>query len=195
MSPRRPAPLKIVVTGPFDAGKTTLIQSVAHTTVCATERPVSDGASAGSTTVAMDVGRLVLDRDLALYLYGTPGQARFEFMWDILASGMLGWVLLLDGDRLDDAHLQEAGHIRDHFAAHTAAPMALAVNVRQRPLAEGEPQRLRERLALPHDAAVVPVDARERASAKAAVLAVLETLAGRLARPARERQPVLEGGA
>src|ERR1700709_765756 len=93
--------VKIVVTGPFAAGKTTLIRTISEITVLSTERGISDETSGRKreTTVAMDFGRIGIDSDLVLYLFGTPGQDRFDFMWEVLGEGMLGYVLVIDGDR------------------------------------------------------------------------------------------------
>ena len=84
--------VKMVVTGPFSAGKTEFIQSVSEIDVVSTERKISSAAERSvkeSTTVAMDFGRITVDEDLVLYLFGTPGQKRFDFMWEILSEGML----------------------------------------------------------------------------------------------------------
>src|ERR1700744_3926655 len=90
--------LKIVVTGPFAAGKTTLIRTISEITVLSTEKGITDATRSrkSDTTVAIDFGRIRIDRDLVLYLFGTPGQDRFDFMWEILGEGMLGYVLLVD---------------------------------------------------------------------------------------------------
>src|SRR5579884_3777636 len=95
--------VKIVVTGPFAAGKTTLIRTISEITVLSTEQGVTDSTRSrkSETTVAMDFGRITIDRDLVLYLFGTPGQERFDFMWEILGEGMLGYILLLDASRQD----------------------------------------------------------------------------------------------
>ena len=100
--------VKIVVTGPFAAGKTTLIRTISEISVLSTEKDVTDETRSRKTetTVAMDFGRITIDSDLVLYLFGTPGQERFDFMWDVLGEGMLGFVLLVDGERrqsLDEA--------------------------------------------------------------------------------------------
>src|ERR1700747_2472007 len=95
--------VKIVVTGPFAAGKTTLIRTISEITVLSTEKDITDGTRSrkSETTVAMDFGRITIDRDLVLYLFGTPGQERFDFMWEILGEGMLGYVVLVDAERAD----------------------------------------------------------------------------------------------
>ena len=93
--------VKIVVTGPFSAGKTTLIRTISEITVISTEQDITDDTRSrkAATTVAMDFGRLTLDRDLVLYLLGTPGQERFDLTREILGERMLGYILLMDGSR------------------------------------------------------------------------------------------------
>ena len=89
--------VKMVVTGPFSAGKTEFIRSVSEIDVVSTERKISsvqEKSVKEATTVAMDFGRITVDDDLVLYLFGTPGQRRFDFMWEILSEGMLGFVVM-----------------------------------------------------------------------------------------------------
>ena len=83
--------VKIVVTGPFNSGKTEFIRSVSEIDVVSTERRISAEMEKvkETTTVAMDFGRITVDEDLILFLFGTPGQRRFDFMWEILSEGML----------------------------------------------------------------------------------------------------------
>jgi uncharacterized protein len=175
-SGRRGRTVKLVVTGPFDAGKTTLITTISEITVLSTERDVSpDQADRGSgrTTVAMDFGRITVDDDLAMYLFGTPGQARFEFMWDILAEGMLGFVLMVDAARADA--MTEARRIRDHFTDQADVPYVVAVNK-----IDGDPgpvlEAVRSALELPDQVPVVAVDARDREDVKAALLTFLRVV-------------------
>jgi signal recognition particle receptor subunit beta len=96
--------VKVVVTGPFAAGKTTLIRTISEITVLSTERGITDSTRKrkAETTVAMDFGRITLDPEHVLYLFGTPGQERFWFMWDELSDGALGAVVLADTRRLED---------------------------------------------------------------------------------------------
>ena len=93
--------VKMVVTGPFNAGKTEYIQTVSEIDVVSTEKKISSEAEKikPSTTVAMDFGRITVDDDLVLYLFGTPGQKRFDFMWEILSEGMLGFIVMVDSTR------------------------------------------------------------------------------------------------
>ncbi|PYE53759.1 GTP-binding protein [Deinococcus yavapaiensis] len=94
-------PLKIVVSGPVGAGKTTFIRTLSETPVLDTEAEPSEDIGKATTTVAFDFGTMHLD-DLPVHLYGTPGQDRFDFMWDILCQGALGLVMLVAGDRPGD---------------------------------------------------------------------------------------------
>jgi len=176
--------VKIVVTGPFAAGKTTLIRTISEITVLSTEKDITDGTRSrkAETTVAMDFGRITIDRDLVLYLFGTPGQDRFEFMWEILGEGMLGYVVLVDGGREDS--LQEAVGILAAFRTMAArVPFVVAVNRTQGLDPAGE-ERIREALALDERVAVVPCDATDRESVKAVLLALLHTVVDSLDRPA-----------
>ena len=120
--------VKIVVTGPFAAGKTTLIRTISEITVLSTERGVTDSTRKrkAETTVAMDFGRITIDRDLVLYLFGTPGQDRFDFMWEILGEGMIGYLLLVDASREDS--VQEATGILDAFRTMARVPYVVALN-------------------------------------------------------------------
>jgi uncharacterized protein len=167
---RRGRTLKIVVTGPFDSGKTTFIRTISEITVLSTERAVSGGEVGATTTVAMDFGRITVGQDLALYLFGTPGQERFEFMWDVLAEGMLGFVLIVDASRSSAA--DEARRIRATFAELADVPSVVAVNK-----ADGDEEavtaRLRDHLGVPPQVPVVVADAREREDVKRVLVALL----------------------
>src|SRR6195952_1268904 len=120
--------VKIVVTGPFAAGKTTLIRTISEITVLSTERGITDTTRKrkAETTVAMDFGRITIDRDLVLYLFGTPGQDRFDFMWEILGEGMLGYILLLDSSREDS--LEESVGVLAAFRKMAKVPFVVALN-------------------------------------------------------------------
>src|SRR3972149_1227288 len=93
--------VKMVITGPFSAGKTEFIRTISEIDVVSTERRISSDAERvkETTTVAMDFGRITVDDDLVLYLFGTPGQKRFDFMWEILSEGMLGFIVMVDSSR------------------------------------------------------------------------------------------------
>jgi len=160
---------KIVVTGPFAAGKTTLIRTISEITVLSTERGISDETSARKreTTVAMDFGRIGIDSDLVLYLFGTPGQDRFWFLWDELALGALGAVVLADTRRLADCFPSV-----DYFERR-GTPFIVAVNC-----FNGEqrhtPDRVRDALDLDPHVPVVLCDARDRQSSKMVFVALVQ---------------------
>ncbi|MCU1586641.1 MAG: small GTP-binding protein [Frankiales bacterium] len=164
--------VKIVVTGPFSAGKTTLIRTISEITVLSTEKDITDHTQSrkAETTVAMDFGRITIDRDLVLYLFGTPGQDRFDFMWEILGEGMLGYILLVDSSRQDS--LDEAVGILAAFRKMARVPFVVALN-RSTGVAPNDEQNVRDVLELGDDVAVVPCDATDRESVKAVLLALL----------------------
>jgi small GTP-binding protein len=167
--------VKVVVTGHFAAGKTTLISAISEIPVLATETSVSDESAETKdhTTVTMDFGKLtVKDDDLLaeLYMFGTPGQDRFDFMWDVLAEGMDGYILMVDLARGEDA-LGEAAGILQHFRELSDAPFVVGAN-----RAAGHPelrQRLGEILRLDDAATVIPCEATDKESAKEVLLALL----------------------
>jgi small GTP-binding protein len=120
--------VKIVVTGPFSAGKTEFIRSVSEIDVVSTERKITSDVERikERTTVAMDFGRITVDDDLVLYLFGTPGQKRFDFMWEILSEGMLGFVVMVDSTRPET--FREARSILETFRAYAPTPYVVAAN-------------------------------------------------------------------
>jgi hypothetical protein len=125
--------VKMVITGPFNAGKTEFIRAVSEIEVVNTERRVStvpEKAIKDATTVAMDFGRITVDEDLVLYLFGTPGQKRFDFMWEILSEGMLGFVVVVDSTRPET--FREARYILETFHAYAPTPYVVAANKQDR---------------------------------------------------------------
>lgn len=189
---RRSRTTKVVVTGPFDAGKTTLIRTISEVTVLSTERPVSPeaGERAGHTTVAMDFGRLSAAPGVGLYLFGTPGQERFEFMWDILAEGMLGFLLVVDPARPDT--FVEARRIREHFTDLADVPCVVVANARDvTAVDDGQLAELRRVLDLDDAVPIVVADARVRADVRDALVALLEQV--RVALASGPSLSVLEG--
>jgi len=178
--------VKIVVTGPFAAGKTTLIRTISEITVLSTEKDITDETRSrkAETTVAMDFGRITIDRDLVLYLFGTPGQDRFDFMWEILGEGMLGYILLVDAQRPDS--LEEAKGILAAFRRMARVPFVVGLN-RAGGIGPGDEALIREELELASDVPVVPCDATDRESVKSVLLALLYSVVDSIdaAEPAR----------
>lgn len=164
--------VKVVVTGPFNAGKTTFIKAVSEITVLSTERQVSDvsGEGGGETTVAMDFGRITVSDDVVLYLFGTPGQERFSFMWETLSEGMLGFVLLVDAKAPET--IEDARSMIEFFTEMSDVPFVVAGNK----VDAEDVDRLRElrsELGLTDKVPLLPVDARDKDSVKAVLLGLL----------------------
>jgi signal recognition particle receptor subunit beta len=132
----------------------------------------------------MDFGRITIDRDLVLYLFGTPGQDRFDFMWEILGEGMLGYILLLDSSRPDS--LTESVAILAAFRRMARVPFVVALN-RAAGLDPAEEDRVRSVLELDEDTPVVPCDATDRESVKTVLLALLYSVVDQLDAPAAVR--------
>lgn len=171
---------KIVVSGPVGAGKTTFIDSVSEIETVSTEAGISDDAGTGdktTTTVGIDFGRISVGGDMQLYLFGTPGQERFDFMWDIVARGMLGVIMLVDCSRTDS--FAESRRILDHFRALGDVPVIIAANKVQDFAADA--RALGEHLELRDQEFVVPTDARDRESVKQTLIELLELVVARLA--------------
>ncbi len=167
--------LKIVVTGPFSSGKTEFIQSVSEIDVVSTERKISREAERikNATTVAMDFGRITVDEELILYLFGTPGQRRFNFMWEILSEGMLGFVVMIDSNRPET--FREARRILNTFQAYSPVPYIVAANKQDMEDA-WPPEDLKIVLKVDSDVKVVPCVATDRESVKMVLLELLYSI-------------------
>lgn len=164
--------VKMVITGPFNAGKTEFIQSVSEINVVSTERKISSDAERvkETTTVAMDFGRITVDHDLVLYLFGTPGQKRFDFMWEILSEGMLGFIVMVDSTRPET--FREARGILETFRAYAPTPYVVAANKQDLPDA-WELDDIRLALRLDPKVKMLPCVARQKETVKSVLLELL----------------------
>jgi signal recognition particle receptor subunit beta len=164
---------KIVVTGPFSAGKTTFIKSISEIAIVSTERAISDSTRRvkAETTVAMDFGRITISKDIVLYLFGTPGQERFDFMWQILSEGMLGYILMLDASRPET--FPEGRRILEFFSTLSDAPFVVGATR----MPDGDHQalieRIRRELNIDGDVQVIPCNALEKEDVKKVLLGLL----------------------
>jgi small GTP-binding protein len=167
--------VKMVVTGPFNSGKTAFIQSVSEIDVVSTERKITTEAKRvkETTTVAMDFGRITVDDDLVLYLFGTPGQKRFDFMWEILSEGMLGFIVMVDSSRPET--FREAKSILETFRAYAPTPYVVAANKQDIKDAWGV-EDLKIALRLDRNIKMLPSVATHKESVKKVLLELLYTI-------------------
>jgi len=168
--------VKMVVTGPFSAGKTEFIRSVSEIDVVSTERKISSSDEKvvkQATTVAMDFGRITVDEDLVLYLFGTPGQKRFDFMWEILSEGMLGFIVMVDSTRPET--FREARSILETFRAYAPTPYVVSANKQDRSDA-WEMDDIRHALRLDSKVKLLPCVAPDRNTVKNVLLELLYSI-------------------
>ncbi|MBL8155889.1 MAG: ATP/GTP-binding protein [Anaerolineae bacterium] len=165
---------KIVVTGPFNSGKTQFIKTISDIPIVSTEKKITteDRGIKAQTTVAMDYGRVQIDGD-TLYLYGTPGQVRFDFMWEILSEEMNAYILLVDST---DAHsFPEASEVSERFRSLGHVPYLVVANKTDMEHAArlGE---VRRGTNAPADVTVMPCVATQKSSVRQVLLQVLDIL-------------------
>jgi hypothetical protein len=178
-SPTLPTSVKVVIAGGFGVGKTTFIGSISEIDPISTEALMTDAGvhvddptgveAKTTTTVALDFGRITLDESIVLYLFGTPGQDRFAFLWDDLVEGALGVIVLVDTRRIDQCYPAV-----DYFERRRI-PFIVAVNPFDGVL-EYELDEVGEALDVPPHVPLVACDARDRAAVKHALVELLRYL-------------------
>ncbi len=165
---------KIVITGPFNSGKTAFIKTVSDIPVVSTEKKITteDRGIKAETTIAMDFGRTMVDED-TLHLFGTPGQARFHFMWDILAREMDGFVVLIDST--DEPSFPEAAELIEQFSSFQNAPYLVVSNKTD---LEGAANlsEVRRGTRASSEVTVMPCVATQKSSVRQVLLQMIELL-------------------
>ncbi len=161
--------LKIVITGPFVSGKSTFVRSVCD--------PVANEPPAlHETTTGLDIGIISVSSEIELHLHGTPGQERFSFMWEVLAEGCVGYIMLIDSRR--PIQINDTWAMLQRFASFTDAPYVIGATYSDDPTAL-PPTYIRKRLHLSDEIPLLACDASSRSSAKRVLLALLDQIATR----------------
>lgn len=170
--------IKVVIAGPFAAGKTQFINTVSEIKTVKTERRIQHSGEKQMkdyTTVAMDFGKIRVDDEHELYLFGTPGQFRFDFMWEILGEGALGIIILVDSTNPTTFH--EARKIINFFQSRFPVPIVVGANKQDLPNA-WSPEDVRIALDIDDEEGipVIPVSAIDKESVKNALLTLFEII-------------------
>jgi len=163
--------VKLVITGPVNAGKTTMVQNLSDSQVAATDVAATDHVSQlkSMTTVGLDFGILKIDETLELHLFGTPGQSRFNFMWNILSKGAIGAIFLVDST--SDDSLVEMTKMFEYFQKNVDLPVVVGATKQDMPGAKSI-EELKTLLNL-GDTMIIPVDARKKEESKILALTLL----------------------
>ena len=165
---------KIIVTGPFNSGKTQFIRTISDIEVVSTERKITteDRGIKAETTVAMDYGRVTINGD-TLYLYGTPGQTRFDFMWEILSDEMNAFIVLVDSTDLPS--FPEAAEIVSQFTGYVNVPYIIIANKTDIDGAANIDE-VREGTKTSSDVTVMPCVALQKTSVRQVLLQMIDVL-------------------
>jgi hypothetical protein len=166
---------KILVTGAFNAGKTEFVRTLSDIPIVSTEQMITDSSARvkSETTVAMDYGQMRLNGSL-LHLYGTPGQPRFDFMWNILSQGIHAFVVMVDST--DRASFPHAKRLIRNFQRKSQRPYVVAANKRDLDAALALP-RIKKALAVDDEVSFIPCVASDKASAYRVLKELLNLLA------------------
>jgi len=165
---------KIIVTGPFNSGKTSFVNTVSDIPVVSTERKITteDRGVKAETTVAMDYGRVTLDGRV-LHLNGTPGQARFDFMWEILANEMNGFIVLVDST--DEASFPDANDLIQLFSKFKQVPYLVVANKADLKNTASL-SKIRREAGVSEDVTVMPCDSTSKSSVRQVLLQMIELI-------------------
>jgi uncharacterized protein len=172
---------KFLISGPFSSGKTTFIKTISEIDIVSTEKDMlqvsREREIKENTTVAMDFGRITIDETLVLYIFGTPGARRFDFMWEIFAEGILGYVFMVDS-RAPETFREAQSLFRTLIAYSPGLPCVFAANFHNLPNA-WDIEALRIALRIPNEIPIIPCIATDRESVKGVMIALLnEVLKG-----------------
>lgn len=167
---------KIIISGPFAAGKTTFIKTISEIATVETDRKVTDSEESAVkdfTTVAMDFGRITIDGETVLHIFGTPGQFRFNYMWSILGKDALGIIIIVDSGEVET--FEDASDMLNFFRVKTDCPIVVALN-HFKDKEKISVEELREDMNIPPEIPVVECEATDKESVKNVLLTLLQLI-------------------